>query len=209
MAHIDDQEQWEAIKKWWKENGTITIIIIILAASGSFGFRYWQEAQARKAEEASALYDQLQVAQATPLASQALTQIAKELETNYTSTPYASLAALLEAKNAADKKDLPLALQKLQWVIEHAQKDDVRQIARIRAARVLLAQQQPAAALALLEKVDEKAFMPEINQVKGDIYLSQGNKTQARAAYTAALANLPPAEPIRSYLEMQVHQLAE
>jgi len=190
--HIDENEQWEAIKKWWKENGTVTIIIFLLAASGSFGFRYWQEAQARKHAEASALYDQLgsQVANSSP---QVLAQIAKELETNYTATPYASLAALLEAKNAVEKNDLTLAMQKLQWVIEHANSSDLRQIARLRAARVLLAQKQPAQALLLLEKVDDKAFMPGINQVKGDIYLFQGDKSQARLAYSAALANLPPA----------------
>lgn len=207
ITHMNEHEQWEAIKEWWKSNGRTLIITVILVIAVSFGFRYWQQHQSQKAEQASVLYDQLLLVSSSVNSENLTKQIAAQLERDYTRTPYAGLAALIEAKMAIGKNDLPLARQKLQWSLEHASNKDLRQIARIRLARVFLALKQFDFALTTLEKIDMPAFMPLINQVKGDILLAQNKPSEALAAYTAALTQLSPAEPMRPYLQMQVDQL--
>jgi predicted negative regulator of RcsB-dependent stress response len=207
LSQMNEHEQWEAIKTWWKGNGVAVVMIVIIAVGLSFGFRYWQQSRVQKAEQASVLYDQLLLTSFSLKSDQLTTQVANDLEKNYSHTPYAALAAFIEAREAAEKNDLPGAQHKLQWVIDHAKGKDLRQIARVRIARVLLALEQPEQALKLLEKVEDAAFMPAINQVKGDILLSQGKNKEARAAYEAALAAVPATEPIHAYLEMEVAQL--
>jgi len=204
--YTNDQEQWEAIKAWWKGNGKQLIAVIILGLAVSFGYQFWQQHKVQQAEKASVLYDQLvaSYADGSPLLFK---DIANELENNFRSTPYAGIAALLEAKTAAEKGDLAVALQKSQWAMEHARGDWLRQIARLRAARVLLAQQKPDAALALLQKVDDAGYTPAINLVKGDIYLAQGKTADARTAYQAALQAIPATQPLHADLQMRIEQL--
>ncbi len=207
LTQMNEHEQWEAIKTWWKANAVMLISIVLLAVIISFGYRYWQQHQLQKQEQSSALFDQLLLVNLS-LHSEPLThELAARLEKDYTQTPYAGLAALLEAKMAVEKNDLGKAQEKLQWVISNGKSADLRQIARIRMARVLLALKQPAQALSSLEIIDDVAFLPAINQVRGDIFLVQGKKKDARSAYEAALKSLPPTLAITNYLQMQVNQL--
>ncbi len=205
LSHSED-EQWQAIKTWWKANGKWTVAIILSAILVGFAIQYWQKAKVANANTASALYDVLLnnfQANKLPLFEQA----AQQLQKDYSHTPYATIAALFQAEQAIKQANLALALQKLQWAMTQAPGSDLRQIARIRAARILVAQQQGDAALNLLAKVENTAFLPGINQVKGDIYLMQGRKAEARVAYQAALKELPAGGVSYFYLKMQVDQL--
>ncbi len=206
IDYTNDQEQWEAIKAWWKANGRMLVIVIVLGLALSFGFQFWRQHKIKQSETASALYDQM-LAGYTAGSAPLFQDLAKDLENNYSATPYASLAALFEAKNAAEKGDLDTALQKLQWAGDHAKGKSWQQIARIRAARVLLAQHKPDAALTLLQKVDDEGFLPEINEVKGDVYLTQGKLADARVAYQAALQSISGLPQLKSDLQMKLEQL--
>lgn len=206
MAYANEHEQWDAIKAWWKVNGKLLISMILLALLLSFSWQFWQRHRTQYAENASNLYDQL-VANYAISQWNVFSNIAQELKNNYTSSPYASLAALYSAKRAVAQNDLPLALQNLQWVIAHGKTPALRQIARIRAARVLVAQQQPDAALSLLTTVDDASYQPAIERVKGNIYSAQGNLAAARTAYKAALISIPPLDPVGANLQTDLEQL--
>ena len=57
--HLTEEEQLEALKRWWKENGQSTIIGVLLAVSGYLGWTFWQDSQRSSAEAASAIYQDL------------------------------------------------------------------------------------------------------------------------------------------------------
>ena len=66
----------------------------------------------------------------------------------------------------------------------------LKQIARLRAARILLAMQKNQDALDLLATVDDPTYQPLIDEVKGDIYQAMGQTEQAKQAYESAQAGL-------------------
>lgn len=203
----NENEQWEAIKTWWRQNGKTIIVMFIIAISLGFGWRYWQSQRLEKQEQASQLFDQLLSAQIADLNSPMIPRIASEIEQSYPHTVYAPLAALLEAKLAATKGDLTTAEEKLRWSLEHTKNKELTAITQIRLARVLLANKKPDQALVSLENVKDKSFFPAVEQVKGDIYLVQGQTAKARAAYQNAFNTMPASQPLRVYVEMQLNRL--
>lgn len=207
--YANENEQWEAIKTWWRKNGLQLIVVFFVSLVIGLGWRYWQGHQLEKKEQASQLFDQLLSTQASNSQTALTSQIATELQSNYLHTVYASLAALFEAKNAIAKNDLPLAEKKLLWVLDHVKVEEIRQITRVRLARVLLAENKLNQALLLLEKDTDKNYFPAIEQIKGDIYLAQGETAKARAAYQNALNSIPSSAPLRKYVQMQLYQLPE
>jgi hypothetical protein len=110
------------------------------------------------------------------------------LLTDFPNSAYAALATLRLAKLAVDRGDLVTATQQLQWVIDHAQLDELRDIARLRLARVLFAAGQATEAEKLLERVNLASLTAEREELRGDLYLAGNDPARARTAYAAALA---------------------
>jgi predicted negative regulator of RcsB-dependent stress response len=206
-AYVSEQEQIQAIKDWLRKYGLSIVIGVAVALIGSYGYRYWQQRQLVLAERASIIYEQMlgSVIKSQPQQAQ---QFADQLMTDYKRTPYADLAGLMLAKNAVKNEKYDVAVDKLQWVIGHARDSALRQIARIRAARLLLAQGKASDALALIKTVDNPTFQPAIDGVRGDILVAQGKKAEARDAYQAALATIPASAMNRMWLQMKSDQLA-
>jgi len=202
-----EQEQLEAIKKWLREYAKYIMGAIIVVLAISYGWRYWQQEQMGIHGQASMLFEQGLAAMATNNPAE-FQPIAQQLTTQYKSTPYAKLAALLLAKQFVDAGKLDAALAQLNWVIENADNSSLKQIARIRAARILLAQQNAKQALALLQPIDNTSYLPLINEVKGDILLAMQQPQQARQAYMQALNLLPADAATRPLVQMKVNQLA-
>jgi len=208
MVRTTDEEQLETIKEWWREYGKLTVIAVIIAIAGSFGWRYWQRHQRETRLQASVVYTEMLNSIALHKTAVAA-QFAAHLEKEYSGTPYASLAALLQAKQAVEQQKFTAAEKKLTWVVHHADTDALVQIARIRAARVLLTDHKPKQALTMLATVNDNAYLPAIDEMKGDIYLQMSNKSKARQAYTNAVAALPPNKLAHeALLKMKLAQLA-
>ncbi len=205
--HSSEEEQIEALKRWWQSYGKLTVAAILIGIVVSFGWRYWQQREVRLGDMASMTYEQVLADQAQQK-TQLFQDEANQLIKDYKRTPYADLAALLQAKQAVIDKKFGLAEEKLRWVMAHANSTAIKQIARLRAARVLLAEKKLADALTLLNTVDNETFRPAIDEVQGEIYLAQGKQGQARTAYQAALKGLPSQDLSRPILQMKLNQLA-
>ncbi len=156
---------------------------------GRIGMRYWQQQQVRVRQQASLLYQQLIVADSQKNRD-TVTQMAAELTQRYPNTEYAALGNLVAAKSAVNANNLAGAQQKLQWTLEHSKAEAVRQIARLRVSRVLLAQNKPGEAQKLLSVVEDKSFQPAIDGVQGDIYLALGEASKAHQSYQSAQTGL-------------------
>ena len=184
-GYVSEKEQLETIKKWWNENGKFIAIAVIVGLVIGFGWRYWHQLEIRRAENASMIYQSVMQADAANNTTTAQGG-AKLLIKQFPSSPYASLAAILSAKEFVAENKLPEALSQLQWVISHSNSNRLQQIARIYAARILLAQKNPTAAQKEIAVVDDKSFAGLIALVKGDIDVDEGNMKSAMKNYAIA-----------------------
>lgn len=205
ISDLSDKEQIEVFKKWWRDYGRSITCAVVVGLLIGLGWRYWHQHQAHYAQQASTIYYQLQVANQQNQTAQ-VQSLTSQLMQQYARTPYASLAALFAAKQAVSQNHYADALQQLQWVMQHSRLSSIKQIARLRAARVLLAQQQSQAALQLLQHVDDVAYQPLIDHVKGDIYAAMGNGAAAQQAYQTAQNEAHAAGIVDPVLQMKVSQ---
>lgn len=200
--YLTEQEQVELLKKWIKQYGPSILIGIIIALIALFAWRHWQEYRHKILVHASGVYDEMLTLRAQNNSSATLTQ-AEKLRSHYPSTSYGQTAALMLARDAVLKKEYPKAEEQLSWVIDNSKVPEFRQIARIRLARVYLAEQRTDDALQTLDTVEEKSFAGLVDEVRGDIYAATNDNDSARQAYKRALKELPNAEVIRPLLQMK------
>ena len=128
MAELrTEEEQLEAIKRWWKENGTSLIAGVAIAAAGVFGWNTWQDYQANKAEAASMRYQQLLDLtgqdNSNEQARQRATELVGEITDEHGQTLYADLARLLNARLAVEAGDRSRARSALEAVIEDSERE--------------------------------------------------------------------------------------
>lgn len=193
-VHLTEEEQIDALKRWWKDYGKSVVAAVVIAVAAYLGWGSWKEQQRVKAEKASATYEQLvKLINQEPGKTMSdtdrtmATQYANELKSGNSKSLYAQTAAFFLAKVAADENKLDQAVTELQWVL--AAKPDVttEQIARLRLAKVLTAKQSYDDALAQLAQEPAQALGSEYAEARGDVYKLQGNLDKARTAYEEAL----------------------
>ncbi len=189
-VYITEQEQIALLKKWLKTYAPPVILGVIIAMGIGLGWRYWHNAKIQTTEAASVAYVNMVGAAMSHLDSEA-SLIANSLTQKYSNTPYAQLASLFLAKQAAENGAYDEATKRLNWVISKADQTSIRQIARIRLAKVELAEQKPEAALATLETTDDPAYQGMIEETRGDAYLALKQTAKARSAYLVAEHALP------------------
>ena len=188
-----EEEQVEAIRRWWDENGRSTLAAIIIAVSLAFGYQTWKGSNQNQQERASDLYQaMLQTvanAEASPAQQKTGIALAEQLKTEFGSSTYAQFAALHLARVAVENNDLVQAEAQLRWVLGQADKgSDNAQLAQLRLARVLAASGDNDQALAILDSQKQGTYQASYALARGDILLGQGKNEDARLAYSEALA---------------------
>lgn len=193
-----EEEQIAQLKKWWGDNGTAILTGIVLAVVVVFGWRAWQNHQQETVFEASKLYDELvansyklsltdQASEEDKGVRQLFYQQVNTIKEEYSDSTYAVLAALLRAKIAVQKNDLAIAEKELNWVLQSNPDAKLETIATLRLAQVLYAKGEYEDALQLLNISQENAYAAAFEELKGDIYLSQGRQNDALSAYENAV----------------------
>jgi predicted negative regulator of RcsB-dependent stress response len=202
-ANLTDEEKLEQIKKWWGENGGSIITGIVLGLAVLFGTKAWFSYQERTAQTASNLYTVLMSAMESGDAA-VVSQKTGVLISDYSDTPYAALGALALAREKIKAGDLPAAQAQLEWVLENSPSDIMRDTARLRLARVLIALENLDGAETLLSQaVTGNAFDPLYTEVRGDVYVARGNIAAANQAYQEALAATAAGSPGQHMLELK------
>lgn len=179
-----EEQQVEAIKRFWKENGVAIIVGAVLGLGGLYGWRYYNEQKIADQEQASAAYET--TTQALTQDETGFSQAQAYIDDN-SDTGYALLMAFKLAQQAIERKDLTEAAKHLSFAAANAQNDSIQAIANLRLARVQLEQEQLEQALLSLDKVTDEAFRAQRQEVKGDVYMAQQLFDKARAAYSSAL----------------------
>ncbi|MEL0641749.1 tetratricopeptide repeat protein [Pseudoalteromonas aliena] len=175
-----EEQQAEAIKRFFRENGLSLALGVIVGLGGLYGWKAYNQNQITTAEQASDSYTTL--VESDDVLSSADTFISENKDTNY-----ATLAAFVAAKDAVEAKKLDVASEKLSWIVSNTENTELKAIAITRLARIQIAQTKYDDALTTLNAPLPEAFNANVAELKGDIYTQQGNKDQARTAYQAAI----------------------
>jgi predicted negative regulator of RcsB-dependent stress response len=205
--HASEKEQVEALKKWWKDNGSSVVTGVLLGLAVLLGTKAWFSYQQNQALSASNIYAQMMGASGAHDQEKAQAA-ANELISKYSGSGYAPLAALLLAAQAVDNGELPAAQAQLQWALDNAKSPQVQNTARTRLIRILIAQQQYAEADNLIAAVkDAGAYAYVYSELKGDLAQAQGQTSAAAAAYKLALEQMPPQAPSQPLLNAKYESL--
>lgn len=207
MAYdLEEQEQIDAIKAWWKQHGNtvlLSVAVFVAIVAGTQGWRYYQHKQTA---QAAALYDVLQGAADSHDVNK-VREAAGRLIEQFPRTGYATHAALLAASANYEHGDAKSATAQLQWVLDHADSDEIKDAARLRLAGILLDEKNYGAALKLLEAKHDAAFDALYADLKGDVLLASGKASEALASYRLALEKIDPANAYRGLVQMKLDGL--
>ena len=195
-----EEENIEALKKWWDENGKPLLFFAIFVIGGYGAWLLWQNTQATDAETASDLYEEvLSLAISEPglpvteQESLRILELFDQLKVDYSGSVYALYGALFAAQQLVNANDLDAAEDSLQWVLDNQKNGLFSQTdegliltTNLRLGRVILAKGESERALNLVNGIDPKAFEAGFAELRGDIYVTMGRIVDARDAYIAA-----------------------
>lgn len=190
-VYESEREQIDAIKKWWKENGKAVVIGAILGLGSLIGWQQWQ-ANLKAARESASLEYDVMLAELQNGNYQGVKDRGGRILAEYPKTPYAALSAMGLAKVYIDEGDRASARAYLQQVIGQDQQPQLKTVAQLRLARLLLAEGDATQALSLVDSIDAGGFAVPLHELRGDIHVALGNRDRARDAYRRALDALEP-----------------
>jgi predicted negative regulator of RcsB-dependent stress response len=186
--YLNEDEQLEALKRWWKENGKAVIGGAVLGLAVVGGWQGWQHYSTAQAERASAYFEQFtQAARGDDLA--VARQQGERLLQEFENSTYAVLTALELAGIDYQQGQADSAVARLRWALAHADDRGLEQLARLRLARLLLDTDDLDGAAQLADNKAEAAFAGDFAALRGDIARARGDAASARSAYQEALGH--------------------
>jgi predicted negative regulator of RcsB-dependent stress response len=183
---LSEKEQIEQLRSWWSEYGNYVIGGIVIGAGLLFGVNQFQSNKLQKQLDASAAYETLiEYVVGGDLDNAEV--IESEIASQYSDTTYAGQAGLAMAKLYMDKNRDQDAADALLSVIGGKANEELKNVARLRLARIYLYQDKADEVLALLSDVDAGAFASSFGEVLGDAYTALGRIAEAQDEYQKVL----------------------
>ena len=184
---LTDQQQAARVRGWIREYAPPAIVAVAVGLGGYFGFAQWQDHKAGQAADASELYAEFEAALESSNPDSA-TELQQRILADFEGSGYADHARLRMAKEYVDTTQPSLAAEELKSLIETSSDGDLRQLARLRLARVYLYMDLPEQGLEVLQtEVHSPAWEQLTEDMRGDLHQALGQIDEARAAYQAAL----------------------
>ena len=207
--NFEEQEKIEGLKSWWAANGTTILFAIAVFAATVAGNRLWNHYKAEQAQQAADLYAvlQQQVEKGSELVK--ITDAAHLLTEGFPGSGYASRAALIAARAAGQAGNDQVARDMLQWALDHAEEPEIKDMARLRLASVLVDESKYDQALKLLDAQHAASFTGLYADLRGDALAAAGKTDEARAAYQKALDSLNAQGAYRDVVQMKLDVLRE
>ena len=212
VLDVQEQEQLEAFKAWWRENRNQLLGMLVIVAVAVGGWRGWQYYQRTQADQAANLYQQF-TEQLASRDAKRINDAAAAVTDKYASTAYAARAALLAAQvneqglGNGQGKDLARAKTQLQWVVDHTSEDTLKDVARLRLAAISLDEKNYADALKQLEAKHADSFDGLYADLRGDVLSAQGKTDEARSSYKLAYEKIDAQSMYRNLIQMKLDAL--
>ncbi|OOE89817.1 YfgM family protein [Salinivibrio sharmensis] len=179
-VYTTEEQQVEAIKKWWRDNGKAVVIGAVVGLGALYGWRYFQSQQLANQAQASQQYEQV-----LSNIESGDTVSLSELEGH---EGYHALAALQLAQQHVEQGELDSAREQLKNAQQAVKGDALYGLVTTRLARVEAELENYSAALSELDTVTAESWTAKVAEIRGDVLLDQGDKQAARDAYAASLA---------------------
>ncbi len=205
-VYSTEQEQIEAIKKWWSENGKSAVFGVVLGLGAIFGWRAWQDHIVAQTEAASEFYQQSLISASQDNRDQAREQ-AMRVITDYSNTGYVVMARMVLAYVETLDRNYDEAEQQLRLALDDTDNETIRQEINLRLARVYITNDKLSEAMSLLQTVPAESFSSQYHELKGDIYARQGDVDNARQSYQQAIDNAQSTAFDTSLLNLKINSL--
>lgn len=200
--YLSEEEQVQALKTWWDDNGTSLIVGVVLVLAAVFGWRWYQGYSADQAAAASDLYQDYLLAE-----EDARPDVVAEIDSQIPGTSYQAFVKLTEARRALDGGDLDAAVGELEAALVAAKGSYLDGLVRVRLARLYQQQGKTDEALAQLAQVKGDGYESQAAELRGDIHYAAGDRAEAAVAYRVA-ADLLPEGDARPLLELKLMNTA-
>ena len=203
-AHLEEQQELDNFKYFWKTTGRWLFALLIAAALGYLGYTMYKSHKASQSQEAAEVLAKI-VDKMQAKASQAeVNADLTNLQQNYSDSIAAAQATLMAAATEYDARRYDVAEGHLKWVLQNQKAPLVQALAAQRLGIVLLQQKKYDAAIAALSTKVEADFEPLLLEAKGDVYAAQNKTKEAAQSYQQALEKLPKDAIERELLQMKL-----
>lgn len=205
-THLDleEQEQLDRLKHFWNTYGTLITWVLMIAAAAVVGWNGWQYYQRSQAAQAAALYEELDRAVKASDADRVKRALG-DLQQRFARTAYAQQAGLLAASGLVEQGKPDEARAALGWVVDKAVDPGYKAVARLRLASMYLDAKEWDKALAQLAGDFPTEFQGLAADRRGDIFLAQGRREEARAEFQKAWAALSAESEYRRLVEIKLN----
>ena len=200
--YLSEEEQIARMKSWWDENGTTVIVSVVVAVAAIVGWRWYDSYSTEQNYEASRLYSAYSEATGEDKQS-----AAAQLASEFNGSAYHMFVLLQQASQAVAEDNLTAAEEHLETVRDTADDALLKDLARVRLAKIQYGLDRSEEALATLSSVSSEGYRSWAMEAKGDMHAARGEIELAHEAYTAAVASLTPGDQ-RPVLDMKLKNVA-
>lgn len=186
LEDYDDYEQEQIVKEWLGNNWLTILAGIAIGIGGLWGYGQWQNSKIVQSSQAATEFAELEAALAISESADT-NQLINDYETEFGSNIYTIQARLQAASKMVEANEIPAAKAQYQALIAAKPDKSIAEMARLRLARLLVAEGDYSSASTELGLVQSKAYQTIVEEVMGDIYVAQGNHDKAQDAYQLAL----------------------
>lgn len=204
-THLDleEQEQLDSVKHFWKTYGNAITWVLVIVLGGFAAWNGWNWWQRNQAVGAASIFDELDRAAKAGQAER-LPQIFGDLRDRYPRTVFAQQGGLIAAATLYEKGKADESRTVLAWVADNASEDEYRSIARLRLAGQLLDARQFDDALKQLDGVPTGPFAALAADRRGDVLAASDRKADAIVAYRKAWDTMSPDVEYRRLVEAKL-----
>ncbi|MEW5756037.1 MAG: tetratricopeptide repeat protein [Pseudomonadota bacterium] len=181
-----EQEQLDTLRNFWKENGKSLIAGVLIGLGALFAYQLWQQNRHAELDQASAAY--LEMLDNVVLGKwDEVEKGGGVIVGQYADTVYAQLAALNLATAKFEQGDKVAARAHLRWVIDKADLPELKNMAKLRLAKILIGEGQSEEAIKWLNEITDASFASLVSETLGDAYVRSNEPAKAKEAYQKAL----------------------
>ena len=206
-AHLEEQQELDNFKYFWKTTGKWLFALLILAALGYLGYTVYQNRKVSQNQEAAAILAEIVEKAQNKAPQNEINAELTKLQQSYPQSISAAQATLMAAATEFDAHRYDVAEAHLKWVLSNQQDSLIQALAAQRLGVVLLQQKKYDAALAALDTPVDAAFAPLLMETKGDVYAAQGKNQEALKNYGQALEKMPQDSVGRELVQMKLDSL--
>nr|WP_318384730.1 YfgM family protein [uncultured Enterobacter sp.] len=200
----NENEQVDALKRFFAENGKALAVGVILGIGALVGWRYWTGHQDDSTRAASLSYEN---AVAALHAEKPETLTAAEKFAADNKNTYGAFASLELAQQFVENNQLDKAAAQLQQGLNAASDENLKAVINLRLARVQVQLKQADAALKTLDSIKGEGWAAIVADLRGEALLSKGDKQGARAAWeSGAKSDASPA--LSEMMQMKINNLS-